>query len=241
MTQFVAPGTILPILPSPTCCPTPSPSPSRTSAFPIGIPPFQSTSTSQSSAPTGTSTSDFNAKQESNLPVQLLKLLPPKESLDNLNKSDSKDTDQNVSQIHHNERLTLYHRNENKYINNMNGYKLQNTTDVAYHIHETSILDSVSNTVFPKYHRNTSSAIRSSRTYGPSSVHSLAKNNSKNNVAIVPLGSVSLCVKKSTWLSDLPEIAASENDGFKPLMVVGTVSGADGNAGSATRVNITKR
>ena len=204
------------------------------------IPPFHSTSISQSSAPAGTSTAHLTAKQESNLPVQLSKILPPKESLDDLNKSDTQNIDQNVSQIHHNERQTFNYQNESKYINNTNSYKLQNTTDVAYHIHEASILYGVSNTVFPKCHIN-SSAIRSSRTYGPSSAHSLAKNNSKNNVPIVPLGSVSLCVKKSTWLFDLPEIAASENDGFKPLMVVGTVSGDSSNGGSANRDNMTKR
>lgn len=161
--------------------------------------------------------------------------------MENFNKSDS----QNDSQSHHNERQTLTYRNENKYFNNTNSYKLQNTTDVAYHIHEASILDcvsvSVSGRVFPKCHRYSSSAIRSSRTYGPSSAYPPAKNNSKNNVPIVPLGSVSLRVKKSTWLFDLPEIAASENNGFKPLMVVGTVSGASGYGVSTTRDNITKR
>ena len=245
MTQFVAPNTIPPILPSPTCCPTPSPSPSpcRTSAFPIVIPPLHSTSISQSSAPAGITAAHCTEKQDSNLPIQLLKILPPKESLDNFNKSDSQNIDQNDSQSHEYERQTHTNRNENKHFNNTNSYKFQNTTDVAYHINETSILDcvsvSVSGRVFPKCHRNSSSAIRSSRTYGPTSAYPLAKNNSKNNVPIVPLGSVSLCVRKSTWLFDLPKIAASENDGFKPLMVVGTVSGASGNGGSTTRDIIT--
>jgi hypothetical protein len=172
-----------------------------------------------------------------------LKILPPKDPLDNLNNNDSQNVDQNDSQSHHNERQTLTYRNENKHFNNTNSYKLQSTTDVAYHIHETSILDcvSVSDRVFPKCHRNSSSAIRSSRTYGPSFAYPLSKNNSKNNVPIVPLGSISLRVKKSTWLFDLPEIAASENNSFKPLMVVGTVSGASGKRVSTTRDNITKR
>lgn len=247
MTQFVAPDTIPPILPSPTCCPTLSPSPSlspsRTSAVPVVIPPFRSTSTSQSSAPTGTSAAHFTEKQESNLPIQLLKILPPKESLDNFYKSDSQNIDHNDSQSHDNERQTLTYRNENKCFINTNSYKLQNTTDVAYHIHETSILDCVHvrGRVFPKCHRNSSSAIRSLRTYGPSSAYPPLKNINKNNVPIVRLGSVSLRVKKSTWLFDLPGIAASENNGFKPLMVVGTVSGVGGTGVSTTRDNITKR
>lgn len=167
-------------------------------------------------------------------------ILTPKESLDNLNKSNTQNVDQNASQGHHNERQTLTYRNENKYFNNTNSYKLQNITDVAYYIHETSVLDCVNHKVFPKCFRNSSSAIRSSRTYGPSSAYPLAKNYSKNNVPIVPLGSVSLRDKKHTRLFDLPEIAAGENNGFKPLMVVGTVSGASGNGGSTSRDYLSK-
>ena len=238
--QSLTSDTITPLLISSSSSSSSSSSLTCSSSFTIITLPSQSLSTPSSSS----SSSSAPEGQESELLFKNSKIILPSKSSNSLNRGDIQNIDHNISRNHRYERENLILRNDDKCLPNSNNIRYQNVDDIGHFNREPSIPNREHGRAFPTYHMNPS-AIQSSRTYRPSSAYSLIKNTSKNrnqnNVPIVPLGSVSLRVKKSTWLFDLPEINVSENNAFEPLLVVGGTRGVTSHGVSRTKDNVIKR